>query len=71
MHDLVNLEGRGIPAVAVVTEAFDSGVRAQGQALGFEAAVVYVAHPVQDRTDEEMWAMAQGAMVEILEALSG
>lgn len=69
MHDIVNLEGRGIPAVAIVTEQFRSGAQSQGQTLGFEPAVVYVEHPIQDRTNEEMAAIARGALDEILQAL--
>lgn len=67
---MVNLEGRGIPAVAVVSEEFRSGAIAQGKTLGFNPAVIYVEHPIQDRTDEEMGAIAQGALAEILQALT-
>ena len=70
MHDIVNLEGRGIPSVAVVSEEFRSGAIAQGKALGFDPAVIYVEHPIQDRTDEEMGAIARGALAEILQALT-
>jgi hypothetical protein len=70
VHDIVNLEGRGIPAVAVVTEQFRSGAQAQGKALGFDPAIVYVEHPIQDRTVEEMGAIARKALAEILQALT-
>ena len=69
MHDIVNLEGRGVPAVVVVTEQFRSGAQAQGAALGFDPAIVFVEHPIQDRTDEELGAIARQALGEILEAL--
>ena len=69
MHDIVNLESRGIPAVAVITEQFRSGAKAQGEALGFDPAIVFVEHPIQDRTDEELVAIARQALGEILEAL--
>ena len=69
MHDIVNLEGRGVPAVAVITEQFRSGAQAQGEALGFDPAIVFVEHPIQDRTDEELGAIARQALGEILEAL--
>ena len=68
---MVNLEGRGVPSVAVVTEQFRSAAGAQGKALGFEPAVVYVEHPIQDRTDEEMAIIAQQALPEILANLTG
>ena len=65
MHDTVDLEARGIPAVFVATEAFVDGAERQGRALGFEPAAVYVSHPVQDRTDQEMLEMAERAAGEI------
>jgi len=69
VHDIVNLEGRGVPAVVVVTEQFRSGAQAQGAALGFDPAIVFVEHPIQDRTDEELGAIARQALEEILGAL--
>ena len=69
MHDIVNLEGRGVPAIAVVTEQFQSGALAQGQALGFDPAIIYVEHPIQDRTDAEMAAIARDVLDQILSAL--
>ena len=69
MHDIVNLEGRGVAAIAVVTEAFRTGAEAQGKALGFDPAVIYVEHPIQDRTDVEMAQIARGALGEILAAM--
>jgi hypothetical protein len=32
--------------------------------------VVFVPHPIQDRTDEEMRALADGACEEVLKALT-
>ena len=58
-----------MPAVAVVTEQFRSGAEAQGKALGFDPAVIYVEHPIQDRTDIEMWQIAQEVLGEILAAI--
>ncbi len=69
MHDIVNLEGRGIPAVAVISEEFRSGALAQGKSLGFEPAIICVEHPIQDRTDEEMAEIARRALAEIMVAL--
>jgi hypothetical protein len=42
---------------------------AQAVALGLEPAVVYVPHPIQDRTDAEMEALAEEAVENILAAL--
>jgi len=37
--------------------------------LGFDPAAVYVEHPIQDRTDEEMVTLADKAFDELLEHL--
>ena len=54
MHDTSDLESRGIPSAFVATREFVSGADAQAKALGFQHSPVYVEHPIQDRTDEEM-----------------
>ena len=61
MHDIVDLETRGIPSVFVATTEFVDGAERQAKALGFDPAAVYVSHPVQDRTDAEMAEMAEHA----------
>ena len=69
MHDIVDLEGRGVPGVFVATREFVDGAEAQARALGAEPAAVYVEHPIQDRTDAEMVAIADAALEEILAKL--
>lgn len=69
MHDTVDLEARGIPAVYVATLEFVDGARAQARALGANPAAVFVAHPIQDRSDEELRALADGALTHIVAAL--
>ena len=69
VHDVVDLETRGIPSVFVATTEFVDGADRQAKALGFDPAAVYVAHPVQDRTDEEMRAMAERAYEAIVAAI--
>lgn len=61
MHDTADLEARGVPAAFVATREFVDGAEAQAKALGVEAAAVYVEHPIQDRTDPEMRAIAEAA----------
>ncbi len=58
----MNLDARGIPGVSVVTTGFTSAVAAQSQALGFEPAVVYVPHPIQNRTAAELDQIADEAI---------
>ena len=69
VHDVTDLETRGIPAVYVATEAFVDGAERQAKALGFDPAVVFVSHPIQDRTDEEMRAIAERAFAAIVEGI--
>lgn len=71
MHDTVDLEQRGVPAVFVATREFTDGAVAQARALGADPAAVYVAHPVQDRTDDEMRALADEAFEALVAALEG
>ena len=69
MHDIADLERRGIPSVFVATVQFVDGAQVQGKALGFDPAAVWVEHPIQDRTDDEMIAIADKAFDELIEQL--
>ena len=67
----MNLDGRGIPGVSIVTEGFTDAVDVQSKALGFEPAVVYVPHPIQNRTREELARIADAAVEPALKLLQG
>jgi hypothetical protein len=69
VHDTTALEGLGLPSVMVASREFVDAHEAQSRALGFRPQVVWVAHPIQDRTDGEMRALAEGAVEEVLRAL--
>ena len=69
MHDIIDLEARGIPGVFVATTEFVDGAEHQAKALGADPAAVYVAHPIQDRTDDEMTAIADDAFAKVVAAL--
>lgn len=58
----MNLDARGIPGVTIVTTGFTEAVAAQSEALGFEPAVVYVPHPIQNRTAAELDQIADDAI---------
>jgi hypothetical protein len=66
VHDVADLERRGLPGVVVASTEFVDAAEAQAKALGFDAARVFVPHPIQDRTDDEMRALADAAVDEIL-----
>jgi alkanesulfonate monooxygenase SsuD/methylene tetrahydromethanopterin reductase-like flavin-dependent oxidoreductase (luciferase family) len=70
VHDIADLEGRGLPGVFVASTEFVEAAEAQAAALGFDPARVFVPHPIQDRTDDEMRALADAAVDEILAALT-
>jgi hypothetical protein len=66
---MANLEARGIPSVGVATTEFIQGAEAQAKALGTDPALVFIPHPVQDRTDEELRALADEHFEAILKLL--
>ena len=71
MHDIVDLEARGVPAVFVASAQFVDAADAQSNALGFPTvARVFTPHPIQDRTDDEMIAYADSAIGEIVAAIT-
>ena len=69
MHDIVNLESSGVPSVMIASSEFVDAASAQAAALGADPACVFVAHPIQDRTDDEMRALADSALEAILRRL--
>ena len=54
----------------VASTEFEQAAEAQARALGFPAARVFVNHPIQDRTDDEMRALADKAVDELISALT-
>ena len=65
------LELRGVPTVFVATVEFIDGAERQAAALGADLARVFVPHPIQDRTDAEMNAIADAAFEELVAKLVG
>ena len=57
----MNFDSRGIPGVSVVTTGFTDAVETQSKALGFEPAILYVPHPIQNRTADELKQLADDA----------
>ena len=66
MHDILDLDRRGIPGGFVASEEFVEAARAQAESLGFDPYKVFVPHPIQDRTDEEMQQIAEEAFEAVL-----
>jgi hypothetical protein len=70
VHDIVDLERRGVPGVFVASNVFVDAAQAQGEALGFQPARLFVDHPIQDRSDEEMAAIADKAVEALIAKLT-
>ena len=66
MHDIADLESRGLPGVGIASTEFVQAAAMQAKSLGIDPAMVFVAHPIQDRTDDEMRALADAALPAIL-----
>ncbi len=54
----------------VASDEFVGAAGIQARALGFEPASVFVVHPIQDRTDNEVRALADAAVDEIVGAIT-
>ena len=67
---MLDLDERGIPGVMIATTAFREAAVAQSASLGYEPAIVWVPHPIQNRTDEEIRTIADEAVGEILEKVT-
>ncbi|MDQ1519525.1 MAG: hypothetical protein QOI55_598 [Actinomycetota bacterium] len=55
--------------VFVASTEFVEAADAQARALGADPARVFVAHPIQDRTDDELHALADRALAALITAL--
>ncbi len=71
MHDTVWFEIQGTPAVFIASTEFDDAAQTQAEALGLpEVRRIFVPHPIQDATDEEMRAKADAVVDRVIEALT-
>lgn len=69
MQDIRELDGRGIPGGYIASEVFRTAALTQGEAVGFHPDSLFVAHPIQDRTDSEMQALAEDALDAVLDLI--
>ena len=66
MHDTADLEERGIPAGFIASTEFVDAAEIQSKALGFDPERVFVQHPIQDRTEQEIRVLADEAYPRIV-----
>ncbi len=70
MHDTVWFEIQGKPSVFLASSAFVDAAEAQAKALGLpDVRRIFVPHPIQDATDDEMRAKADVVVDEVIAAL--
>ena len=71
MHDITDLERRGIPGMFIASDEFVDAAEKQSTSLGFPAvARVFTPHPIQDRTDDEMLTYADVAFDQIVDSIT-
>jgi hypothetical protein len=70
VHDTVNIEIAGVPMAFIASSEFVEAADAQSRALGADPARIFVPHPIQDRTDDELRALADVAIDEIVAAVT-
>jgi hypothetical protein len=71
VHDITDLERRGVPGMFIASNEFVEAAVAQSTALGFpDVARVFTPHPIQDRTDDEMRAYAEAAYAAVVAAIT-
>jgi hypothetical protein len=66
----MNFDSRGIPGISVVTTGFTDAVQVQSKALGFDPAVIFVPHPIQNRTADELKKIADDVIEPALKLLT-
>ena len=66
MQDIKELDSRGTPGGFIASNVFINAAEARGNAIGFHPHKVFVDHPIQDRTDEELEALADDFFEEVM-----
>lgn len=70
MHDTTWFEINGKPSVFIASSEFIDAAEVQAEALGFpEVRRIFVPHPIQDATDEEMREKADAIIEMVIDAL--
>ena len=54
----------------VASDQFSDAAAVQAAALAFKPQVVFVPHPIQNRTDDEMVALADQALSDVVAMIS-
>ena len=66
----MDLDRRGLPGGFVASSEFVEAARAQAHALGFDPYKVFVEHPIQDRSDQEIVNLADRHFLAVIAMIS-
>lgn len=67
---MLDLDRRGVPGTMIATTAFEQAYVAQSEVLGFAPGIVYLPHPIQNRTDAELRELADQYVSQIVASLT-
>jgi hypothetical protein len=59
-----------VPGVFLVTTQFKDAAAIQSKALGFDPGILWMPHPIQNRTADELKKLAEDAVPGILEMIT-
>ena len=65
------LDQLGVPGLMVATTEFQPAAAAQSKSLGFEPHIIWVEHPIQNRSKDELRDIAYQAFDPIFDTLKG
>jgi hypothetical protein len=72
LHDGIELDRRGVPAVVICTDQFVASARAQAAICGNpDYPFAVVAHPIGSLTPAELRARAEAALPQVIAILTG
>ena len=66
----MDLDSRGVPGGFVASSEFVEAAQAQASSLGFDPFEVFVEHPIQDRSDQEIVHLADRYFSEVIAMIS-
>ena len=66
----MDLDSRGVPGGFVASSEFAEAAEAQAVSLGFDPFRVFVEHPIQDRSDQEIIRLADRYFLDVLALIS-
>ena len=66
----MDLDSRGVPGGFVASSEFVDAAQSQASSLGFDPFKVFVEHPIQDRSDQEIVHLADRYFPEVIAMIS-